>query len=272
MILGKPVKKTTYVARQPDENGVVEYSSEDNLVWRDLIAQQRPIVENRACEEYLRGLDILDFSSDRIPSLLDVTHKLTNATGWSVKAVPALITPDHFFKLLSERHFPAATFIRKREELNYLEEPDIFHEFFGHCPMLTDPAYANFMQRYGQLGVEAAPKDKAMLMRIYWFTVEFGLISTQRGLRIYGGGILSSIGETPYCLESEIPTRKPFDVMEVLRTPYRIDIKQLIYYVIPGYDALFDLLSMDLHILCDKARTLGMYTPTFPVTKDTIIY
>src|SRR5690606_2881051 len=126
-----------------------------------------------------------------------------------------------FFKLLAARKFPAATFIRRKEELDYLQEPDIFHEIFGHCPMLTNQVYADFMQRYGELGVNATHQERVMLARFYWFTVEFGLIDTEAGLKVYGGGILSSIGETPYSIESDQPERKAFDLLKMLRTPYR---------------------------------------------------
>ena len=170
---------------------------------------------------------------------------------------------DYFFSLLANRKFPAATFIRRPEELDYLQEPDIFHEIFGHCSMLTHPACADFTQAYGKLGLSASHEDQVMLAKLYWFTIEFGLIKTQAGLRIYGGGILSSKSETISCLESDNPQRKPFDVLEVLRTPYRIDLIQPIYFIIDNFATLFNLTQMDLMGLIHQARQLGMYDPLY---------
>lgn len=256
-------KPSTYVAKPVDANGNAHYTEEEDLTWHDLIVRQLPIIESRACEEYLHGIKLLDLPKNRIPQCPEVSTILHAATGWKLEPVPALIPFDRFFNLLANRKFPAATFIRKREELDYLQEPDIFHEVFGHCPMLTHPACADFTHTYGKLGLKASHEDQVMLAKLYWFTVEFGLIKTKSGLRAYGGGILSSKSETIYCLESEIPLRKPFDVMEVLRTPYRIDIIQPIYFVIDDFNVLFDLIEMDLIGLIHEARRLGMYSPLY---------
>jgi len=147
--------------------------------------------------------------------------------------------------------------------MDYLEEPDIFHEIFGHCPLLTNKAYANFTENYGKLALKASPQDRVMLARLYWFTIEFGLIKNSQGLRIYGGGILSSKGETIYALESKQAKRLPLDPIEALRTPYRIDIMQPIYFVIEDFDYLFKLIEMDLMGLIRTARTLGMHKPSY---------
>lgn len=259
---------TAYVAKTPNADGLIPYTSAENAVWHDLITRQLPIVEMRGCKEYLKGLEILDFSHEHIPQLNEVSNRLKKTTGWEVTQVPAIITPDHFFQLLSKRQFPAATFIRHRDELDYLQEPDIFHEFFGHCPMLTDQNYADFMQQYGELSITATKEEQTMLARIYWFTVEFGLVNTKDGTRVYGGGILSSMSETPYSLESPVPKRLPFDLKTVLRTPYRIDIKQPIYFVIPNFKTLYDLLELlrrDLKTLHAEIVRLGMHPPEFPV-------
>jgi phenylalanine-4-hydroxylase len=178
--------------------------------------------------------------------------------------VPSLIPFEHFFTLLANRKFPAATFIRRRAELDYLQEPDIFHEVFGHCPMLTNQACADFTHNYGELSLTASPEDQVLLAKLYWFTIEFGLIKTKAGLRAYGGGILSSMSETLYCVESDIPQRKPFDVIDVLRTPYRIDIMQPIYFVIDSFDVLYHLIDMDLIGLIREARKMGMHEPIYP--------
>lgn len=252
-------KETSYVAKIPDTNGKIQYTSEENSVWHDLIKRQLNIVKNRACPEYLHGLELLNLPHDRIPQCQEVSDVLTKATGWKLEPVPALIPFDKFFELLANKRFPAACFIRTREEFDYLTEPDIFHEVFGHSPLLTNKAYADFTHLYGKLGLKANHDDRVMLARLYWFTIEFGLIKTLQGTRIYGGGILSSADETVYALESPIPQRKPFDVMEALRTPYRIDIKQKIYFVIESFDEIYRLIDMDLIALIQEARELGEY-------------
>lgn len=255
--------KSTYVAKTVDAQGYAEYTPEEDSVWHDLITRQTPLVQGRACDEYLNGLKLLDLSRDKVPQCPDVSMVLKDTTGWKLEPVPALIPFDHFFSLLADRKFPAATFIRRREELDYLEEPDIFHEVFGHCPMLTNQACADFTHTYGKLSLKATPEDQIMLAKLYWFTIEFGLIKTKAGLRSYGGGILSSKSETIYCVESDIPQRKPFDVIDVLRTPYRIDIMQPIYFVIDSFDVLFHLIDMDLIGLIKQARKLGMHAPVY---------
>lgn len=256
-------KSTTYVAHPVDAEGNANYTAEENSVWHDLITRQIPIVETRACKEYLQGVSLLNFSLDRIPQCPEVSRILRETTGWALEPVAALIPFSKFFNLLANCKFPAATFIRRRDELDYLQEPDIFHEIFGHCPMLTNQAVADFTQTYGKLGAKASHEDQVMLAKLYWFTIEFGLIKTPQGLRAYGGGILSSKNETIYCVDSPIPIRNPFDVMEVLRTPYRIDIMQPIYFVIDSFDILFELIDMDLIGLIKQARELGMYEPLY---------
>ncbi len=256
-------KQTSYVAKPVDENGVAHYTEAENSVWHDLITRQSKIVAGRACDEYLQGIELLDMSHDRIPQCFEISDVLQKATGWSLEPVPALIPFEKFFHLLANRKFPAATFIRTRDELDYLQEPDIFHEVFGHCPLLTNQAYADFTEMYGKLGLLADKEDRALLARLYWFTIEFGLINTAKGLRVYGGGILSSKEETVYSLESDIPLRRPFDVMDALRTPYRIDIMQPVYFVINTFDTLFELIEMDLVGLIKEARKLGEYPPHY---------
>lgn len=257
---------TVYEARPVDANGYANYSAEENQVWHELITRQLPIVQNLACPEYLHGLQLLNLSKDKIPQCPEMSAILQHRTGWSIEPVPALISYANFFGLLATRRFPAATFIRRRDELDYLQEPDIFHETFGHCPLLTNKAVAEFTHTYGKLGLAASADDQVMLARLYWFTIEFGLINTPDGLRAYGGGILSSKGETVYSVDSPIPQRKPFDVLEILRTPYRIDIIQPIYYVIDSMDVLFELTNMDLMGLIREARRLGMYEPVFDIS------
>lgn len=256
-------KISTYVAKPMDEKGFVQYTADENSIWCDLMKRQIPIVTKNACPEYMHGIELLNFPKDRIPQCQEISKVLYDVTGWTLEPVPALIPFEKFFHLLANRKFPAATFIRRREELDYLEEPDIFHEVFGHCPLLTNHAYASFTETYGKLALNASSEDRAMLAKLYWFTIEFGLIQTLQGVRVYGGGILSSANETVYALESDVPLRKLFDVMEVLRTPYRIDIMQPIYFIIENFDVLFELIDLDLIHLVRKARQLGMYQPLY---------
>lgn len=247
-----------YVALTPDINGVVHYSQEDHQTWKLLYNRQIEIIRSRACPEFMEGIARLGLCAEQIPQCADVSEALRKHSGWSVKPVEALISFKEFFEMLAARNFPAATFIRHREDVDYLKEPDIFHELFGHCPMLTNPAFAGFTQEVGKLGMTLPKEERATLARLYWFTVEFGLIECSEGLRIYGGGILSSKEESIYALESPIPERRPFDLVTVLRTPYRYDELQKNYFVIDNFDSLFELLKSDLRRAFSRAKELGL--------------
>jgi len=254
---------TDYVAHRPDANGVIHYRPEENATWKALIERQLRCIRGRACDEYLDGLAQLALPHDHIPQLQEISQVLQSATGWQLEAVPALIDFDTFFALLARQCFPVATFIRRPEEMDYLQEPDIFHEIFGHCPLLTNPDFAHFTARYGQLGLAATPPQRVYLARLYWFTVEFGLVDTPAGRRIYGGGILSSPKETRYAL-SNVPQVASLEPLEVLRTPYRIDILQPKYFVIHSLAQLYELAQLDIMGLIDQAQRLGLYPPLYP--------
>ena len=256
-------KSSTYTAKQPDARGFIHYSDEEHRTWHDLYKRQVPMLEGRVCREYIEALDALDLPRDRVPQLHEVSRRLQEATGWSVAAVPALIPFTRFFELLANRQFPAATFIRRRDDLDYLEEPDIFHEIFGHTPLLTDYRFAAFTEAYGRAGLAADRKDHAMLARLFWFTVEFGLLQTSEGLRSYGAGIVSSPGELDYALSSPVPDRRPFEALDALRTPYRIDIVQPLYFVIDSFDQLAASLDDDIPGLIQQAKALGDLPPLF---------
>jgi phenylalanine-4-hydroxylase len=256
-------KITDYKSHQSDENGVVNWSAQENETWAALLEEQLCLLKGRACDEYLHGLDLLNLPSDRIPQLGEINSILIETTGWQVTEVPSLINFDEFFRLLANKQFPVATFIRSKEEFDYLQEPDIFHEIFGHCPLLTNPAFAHFTHTYGKLGYAASKEDRAFLARLYWFTVEFGLVNTPDGSRIYGGGVLSSPGETIHALELDDCVHMPMLPLDVLRTPYRIDIMQPIYYVLGSFDSLFDIADMDIMELVSQAKKLGLFTPKF---------
>ncbi len=259
-----------YVAKKPNADGVIPYTDEENSVWHDLITRQMDTVEKRACDEFLRGLDILNMPIDHIPQPYEMNAALSKATGWTVSPVEALIHVDEFFTLLSKRQFPAATFIRRRDELDYLQEPDIFHEFFGHCPLLTDPICADFMQEYGTIALKANEKERELLARLYWFTIEFGLIKTNDGYKCYGGGILSSKEETIYAVESNIPERRPYaNGLDALRTRYRIDMLQTIYYAIESFEQLFNSTQNgNIHDLLENYQQLGDFPAHFPLTEE----
>lgn len=255
-----------YQARQPGADGHIHYSDSEHATWQQLIERQMATLPNRACDAYLHGLEQLALPNDRIPQLEEINQVLQPATGWQVVQVPALISFDHFFALLANQQFPVATFIRSQQDIDYLQEPDIFHEIFGHCPMLTQPDFAHFTHCYGKLGLNASPQQRAFLARLYWLTVEFGLIDSPQGTRIYGGGVLSSYAETNYCLQGDgiaEPQRTNFVLQKVLRTPYRIDILQPVYYVIDRLETLYQLTQLDLIAETLEAEQLGLLKPKF---------
>jgi phenylalanine-4-hydroxylase len=222
------------------------YSAEEHDIWRTLFHRQEAVLKGRACEEFLAGVRDLGVVADEIPDFRRLTDALGAATGWSIVAVPGLVPDAVFFEHLANRRFPSTCFIRRRDQLDYLQEPDIFHDIFGHVPMLMNPVFADYMQAYGQGGLKALGLGALHnLARLYWYTVEFGLIETPAGLRIYGSGIVSSKGESVYCLEDPRPNRLGFDLMRVMRTRYRIDDFQTTYFAIRGFDELFEATRPD---------------------------
>lgn len=263
-------KATKYVSKHADENGIIHWTPQENKVWNTLISRQLAHIKDKACDEYTQGLKKLQLPMDKIPQLGDVSKVLKEATGWQCYPVPALIGFGEFFKLLSEKKFPVATFIRSEEELDYLQEPDIFHEIFGHCPLLTNSSFANYTQAYGKMGLNASKEQRVFLARLYWFTVEFGLLDTPKGLRIYGGGILSSPSETEYALSNNNVERRSLSkdkVIDVLRTPYRIDIMQPVYFMlnrVSDLDNIRELEVSDVMELVDEAKALGLFDAKFP--------
>lgn len=255
--------KQPYLSHQPDDQGFIHYSDEENAMWQALLERQAQQIPNRACSAYLEGLEKLKLSPTYIPQLQDIDDVLQATTGWQTAAVPALISFGKFFKLLADKRFPVATFIRRFDDMNYIEEPDIFHEIVGHCPLLTHPAFATFNETYGKLGLNATKQERLYLARLYWFTIEFGLMgATKETRKIYGGGILSSPSETVYALSDE-PDCRAFDLIDVLRTPYRIDQIQPIYYAIDDLDTLFDIVNSDIMGAVKKAICLGLFAPTY---------
>ena len=260
-------KGTKYVSKHADEHGIIHWSAQENKVWSTLISRQLSHIKEKACDEYTEGLKKLQLPMDKIPQLGDVSKVLKETTGWQCHPVPALIGFGEFFKLLSEKKFPVATFIRSEEELDYLQEPDIFHEIFGHCPLLTNSSFANYTQAYGKMGLNATKEQRVFLARLYWFTVEFGLLDTPEGIKIYGGGILSSPSETFHATEGEGVEREKLEVLDVLRTPYRIDVMQPIYYLLNKVSDLDNLRKYEvteIMELVEQAKALGLHPAKFP--------
>jgi phenylalanine-4-hydroxylase len=250
---------TTAVVEQPWDS----YSESDHAVWRTLFLRQRDLLQGRACREFLDSQDAMGISDAGIPRFSDLNEKLAASSGWTLIGVQGLLPELDFFEHLANRRFPVTWWIRKPEQLDYLSEPDLFHDLFGHVPLLMNPIFADYMQAYGRGGVKAhgiGPEALAQLTRLYWYTVEFGLIDTPEGLRIYGSGIVSSGGESVHCLESPAPNRIGFDLLRVMRTRYRIDTYQKTYFVIGGFDQLFDATRPDFRPYYEQLAT----APTFP--------
>ncbi len=224
----------------PIEQDWDAYTAEQHSIWRVLFHRQKKILAARACAEFLVGLKSLGVAADSIPDFRRLNEVLEAATSWRIVAVPGLVPDEVFFEHLAHRRFPSTCFIRRADQLDYLQEPDVFHDIFGHVPMLMNRVFADYMEAYGKGGLKALRLHSLhYLARLYWYTVEFGLIATPHGPRIYGSGIVSSKGESIYCLENNVPNRLGFDLLRVMRTEYRIDDYQKSYFVIESFDELF---------------------------------
>ena len=223
-----------------------DYTDVEHQTWVTLYERQMKILPGRAADVFLKGLDALDLHGSGIPDFREMNAKLEALTGWTVVCVPGLVPDEVFFDHLANRRFPSGQFIRKPDQLDYLQEPDIFHDVFGHVPMLTDPTFADYMEAYGKGGQRAASLGMLPnLARLYWYTVEFGLMETPEGLRIYGAGIVSSSTESKFSLEDPSPNRLGFDLERVMRTLYRIDDFQQVYFVIPSIEQLREVTLQD---------------------------
>jgi phenylalanine-4-hydroxylase len=246
------------------------YSDDEHAIWRTLYQRQLGLMTEHAAPEFIAGLRLLGVDAQRIPLLDEASERLQRLTGFEVIGVPGLIPEADFFSHLAERRFPVTVWMRRRDELDYLVEPDLFHDFFGHLPMLANTVFANFIQAYGAIGARARnPAALKMLARLYWYTVEFGLVASSRGLRAYGAGILSSSGETIYATRAAGPARISFDLQRVLCTNYLIDSYQKTYFVLDDIEQLFDsVLDADFDALFAHADEQPTYEPDTRLPTD----
>ncbi len=244
---------TTAVIEQPWER----YGAVDHAVWRELFTRQREVLRGRICDAFVEARDLLGMSANAIPRFGDLNPILAAATGWTLVAVEGLMPEEAFFGLLARRRFPVTWWIRRRDQIDYISEPDLFHDLFGHVPLLMNPVFADYMQAYGRGGLKAREIGRqalANLTRLYWYTVEFGLIRTPGGLRIYGSGIASSKAESMYALESPVPSRIGFDLERIMRTRYRSDRFQQTYFIIDDFQQLFEATRPDFVPLYARLR------------------
>jgi phenylalanine-4-hydroxylase len=247
------------------------YSNDEHDLWKRLYARQSTLLPRYACDEFLDSLATLNFSVG-IPKFDEINPKLKAATNWQIVAVPGLLPDDVFFNHLAHRRFPVTVWLRNPAEFDYIVEPDIFHDFFGHVPLLFDNTFADYLEAYGKGGVKAKGLNALnYLARLYWYTVEFGLIETPKGLRTYGAGILSSGGELPYCIESTKPNRIRFDLLRVMQSKYKIDTFQETYFVIKDFKELFDATAPDFTPYYSELRTRPELTANTVLPTDFLV-
>ena len=244
------------------DQGWADYTEEQHGIWKTLFERQSRLLPGRACDAFVDGMRRLPIGAERIPDFRRLSDVMMRHTGWQIVAVPGLVPDAVFFEHLANRRFPAGNFIRHADELDYLEEPDVFHDVFGHVPMLMNPVIADYIQAYGRGGLRAQslgvlPK----LARVYWYTVEFGLVRQAEGLRIYGAGIASSYTETLFSLDDPSPNHIAFDLERVMRTDYRIDDFQESYFVLDDFEQLLALDRTDFAPLYQRIRHRPDFAP-----------
>lgn len=249
------------------------YTAAEHAMWDKLFARQSALLPGRAVPEFITGLQLLRLDGPGIPRFEDLSERLMKVTGWQVVAVPGLVPDTVFFEHLANRRFVSGRFIRTAGQEDYLQEPDVFHDVFGHVPLLADPVFADYMQAYGEGGLRADRLGGLTnLARLYWYTVEFGLVRAAGGLRVYGAGIVSSFSETAFALESALPHRIAFDVERVMRTDYRIDDFQQTYFVIDSFEQLLrTTLDTDFAPLYRRLAGMPPIAPDTPVAGDRVL-
>ena len=256
----KPELRGDYSRAGPDfavEQNWAGYSAAEHALYRRLFQRQAKLVARYACPEWIDAIAGLESAAREIPKFDQVSRQLRAATGWEIVAVPGLIPDDAFFTHLANRRFPVTVWLRRPDEFDYIVEPDVFHDFFGHVPLLFDRVYADHLYEYGKGGLKAMRLDAVkMLARLYWFTIEFGLMRTPHGIRAYGAGLLSSGGELAYCVDDPRPRRLPFDLERIMRTEYQIDRYQDAYFVIESFDQLMRETAPDFTPIYARLRDL----------------
>ncbi len=253
------------------EQDWASYTAADHDTYRRLYERQTALLPGLACDAFIDALPSLGVR-DRIPRFEEINERLKPATGWEIVAVPGLIPERPFFDLLAHRRFPVTDWIRRPEEFDYVVEPDVFHDLFGHVPLLFNPVFADYVQRYGEGGLKAhALGAGELLSRLYWYTIEFGLIQQADGLRAYGAGILSSSGELRHSVTSPKPRRIALDLLRCMRTRYKIDDYQATYFVIKGFDELFEMTAPDFAPLYAAVRSLGELAADVTIASDSSI-
>ena len=266
---------TDHRPERPDwtiDQGWHNYTPQEHAVWKTLFERQSKLLPGRACDEFVRGMQDLPIGPDQIPNFEQLSETLSQRTGWQIVAVPGLVPDDVFFEHLAHRRFPAGHFIRKPHELDYLEEPDVFHDVFGHVPMLMNPAIADYIQAYGEGGLRAKRLGVLeKLARVYWYTVEFGVVKQPDGLRVYGAGIASSATETVFSVEDDSPNRVAFDLERVMRTNYRIDDFQESYFVLDNLNDLLELARIDFAPLYERVADASDFEPGDILPTDTVL-
>lgn len=261
--------KADYTLDQPYER----YTEQDHEVWKTLYQRQSALLPGRACDEFIEGLKILHISEQQVPRFAELNQQLLALTGWQIVAVHGLIPDATFFEHLANRRFPVTWWIREAHQLDYLQEPDVFHDLFGHVPLLANPSFADYLQAYGIGGLKANSQGALpMLARLYWYTVEFGLIKTPKGLRIYGAGIVSSQTESLFSLESSSPNRIEFDLLRIMRTHYQIDSFQNSYFVINSFKDLMNATAPDFSPYYEQLAGLATIAAASTQDSDTVLH
>ncbi len=254
------------------DQGWAHYSAEDHGVWKTLFERQSKLLPGRACDAFVRGMAELPIGAEQIPDFRRLSELLMKRSGWQVVAVPGLVPDEVFFEHLANRRFPAGHFIRKPHQLDYLEEPDVFHDVFGHVPLLMHPVIGDYIQAYGAGGLRAQKLGVLnKLARVYWYTVEFGLVEQSDGLRIYGAGIASSATESVFSLDDPSPNRIRFDLERVMRTNYRIDDFQETYFVIESLDQLLELARIDFGPIYERIDRQSEFEPGTVLQSDRLL-
>jgi len=248
------------------------YTPEQHAVWKTLFERQSKLLVGRACDEFVAGMKALPISPDQIPDFRQLSEVLKQHTGWEVVAVPGLVPDEVFFEHLANRRFPAGQFIREANQLDYLQEPDVFHDVFGHVPLLMNPIIADYIQAYGVGGLRAKEKGVLdLLARVYWYTVEFGLVQQKDGLRLYGAGIVSSYTESIFALDDCSPNRVRFDLARAMQTDYRIDDFQETYFVIRDLEELLQLAQTDFAPLYEQVQHMPVLQPSTILPQDQLV-